>query len=78
MSNLISDAEILKLWKNPLFSGSYRGVTTFQTCLKLEKDIDIPEKRLYKILKEEPIFLIHQKSPTSIKRRHLSLNNYGE
>jgi hypothetical protein len=78
MSNTLTDIEILKLWKNPLFSGSFRGVKTFQTCLKLEKNIDISERRLYKILKKEPVFLIHQRSPTNLKRRHLSLNNYGE
>lgn len=78
MSNQITDNEILKLWKNPLFSGSFRGVKTFQTCLKLEKDIDISERRLYNILKKEPIFLIHQNSPKTLTRRHLNLNNYGE
>jgi hypothetical protein len=78
MSNKITDNEILKLWKNPHFSGSFRGVKTFQTCLKLEKDIDISERKLYKILKKEPVFLIHQKSPTTLSRRHLNLNNYGE
>jgi hypothetical protein len=78
MAKSVTDEEILRLWKDPHFSGAFRGVKTFQTCLKLEKDIDISERRLYKILKLEPIFLIHQKSPSNLKRRHLNLNNYGE
>ena len=78
MSKNISNKEILRLWKDPLFSGAFRGIKTFQICLKLQKDIDISERRLYNVLKKEPIYLIHQKSPTNFKRRHLNLNNYGE
>ena len=74
----ISDEAILKLWRSPLFTGSFSGVKTFKICLKLEKDIDVSESRLYSILKTDPIFIIHQKNPPNIKRRHLILNNYGE
>ena len=78
MTNLITDKEILKLWRSPLFTGSFAGVKTFKICLKLEKDIDILESRLYSILKTDPIFIIHQKRHKELDRRHLDLNNYGE
>jgi hypothetical protein len=78
MPNNITNEEIIRLWKNPLFNGAYRGIKTFQICLKLEKNINVSERRLYSVLKKEPIYLIHQKSPTNFKRRHLNLNNYGE
>ena len=74
----ISDEAILKLWRSPLFTGSFSGVKTFKICLKLEKDIDVSESRLYSILKTDPIFIIHQKRHKELDRRHLDLNNYGE
>jgi hypothetical protein len=78
MTNTITDKQILELWRSPLFVGSYSGVKTFQACLKLEKNISISEKKLYQVLKQDPVFLIHQKGATKIQRRHLVLNNYGE
>ena len=71
MSKTISNDEILKLWHSVLFSGSFSGIKTFQTCLKLEKDIDISESRLYSILKKDPLFIIHQKRQKELDRRHL-------
>ena len=71
MSQQISDEEILKLWHSVLFSGSFTGIKTFQTCLKLEKDIDVSESRLYSILKKDSLFLIHQKRHKELDRRHL-------
>ena len=71
MSKIISNDEILKLWHSVLFSGSFSGIKTFQTCLKLEKDIDISESRLYSILKKDPLFIIHQKRQKELDRRHL-------
>ena len=35
----ISDKELLKLWRNPLFIGSFRGTKTFQACLKAKFSI---------------------------------------
>ena len=71
MSTTISNDEILKLWHSVLFSGSFSGIKTFQTCLKLEKDIDVSEARLYSILKKDSIFIIHQKRQKELDRRHL-------
>ena len=71
MNKDISDKDILKLWRSPLFSGSFSGVKTFQLCLKLEKDIDVSESRLYSILKTDPIFLIHKKKHKELDRRNL-------
>ena len=72
---MISDEEILKLWKDPDFEGSFRGLKTFQSVLKLNLNIDVSTKRLHKIFSEEPIYLIHQKRPKII-RRHYYLHNY--
>ena len=71
MNRQISDKEILKFWRSPLFTGSYSGIKTFQRCLKLEKDIEVSERRLYSVLKTDPIFIIHQKKHKELDRRHL-------
>lgn len=78
MSDNISDEEILKLWRDVNFGGSYRGVKTFQILLKTDLDIDVSENRLYKILKQDPIFLIHARPLKVYDRRKFDLNYYGE
>ena len=50
----VSDEEILKLWRDPNFAGSYRGVRAFQTLLKTDLNIDVSEQRLLNILKTDP------------------------
>lgn len=76
MSN--QENEILKLWRDISFPGSFRGVKTFQAVLKSDKNIDVSEKELFKILKDEPIYLMHQLKPFKTKRRHYITHNYGE
>ena len=78
MTSNVSDRTILELWRSPQFSGSYRGILTFKKILKTDLDIDISEARLYDILKKDPVYLIHLKPARNFKRRHLSVNNYGE
>jgi hypothetical protein len=75
---MVSDEDILKLWRDPSFSGSYRGIKTFQILLKTDKDIDVPQKRLYQIVKNDPIFLIHQRPIRNFERRQYDVRYYGE
>lgn len=75
---MTSDSEIIKLWRDPSFDGSYRGVRTFQIFLKLEHNIDVSLKHLYKILNTDQIYLIHKTSHKTFPRRHYYVHNYGE
>jgi hypothetical protein len=75
---MISDERILELWRDPSFSGSYRGIRTFQILLKTDLNIDISQKRLYDILKKDSIFLIHTKPKRNFERRKYDLRFYGE
>ena len=77
MSN-VSDNKLLELWRSPTFDGSYRGIKTFQLLLKTDLNIDVSQKRLYTLLKSDPIFLIHQKPQRNFDRRHYDVRNYGE
>lgn len=76
--NVLSTEEIIKLWRDKDFEGSYAGIKTFQTLLKLNKNIDISERKLYEILKNDPIFLMHMRSKKKVQRRFYNLNYYGE
>lgn len=74
----MSEEEILKLWRDADFEGSYTGVKTFQILLKLNKNIDVSEGKLYQILKNDPLFVMHQRGKRKISRRSYNLNYYGE
>ncbi len=71
------EKKILKLWRDPLFSGSYRGIKTFQMFLKTDRNIDISEKDLFKIMKKDPIYIMHMQSK-KVNRRSYYLSNAGE
>lgn len=75
---MISEKTILQLWRDPTFSGSYRGVRSFQILLKTDLNIDISQKRLYDIFKKDSIYLIHTKPKRNFERRHYDLHTYGE
>ena len=77
-ANSVSDEEILKLWHDPSFFGSFRGVRTFQKLLKTDLNIDVPESRLLKVFKTDPLFLIHQRPKRKFLRRKYAVNFYGQ
>jgi len=68
MDTTVDKEKIIQLWRDPDFEGSYTGIKTFQTLLKLNKDIDISERKLYEILKNDPIFVMHIRSKKTIQR----------
>lgn len=72
------EKRILDLWHDSNWIGSYRSVKLFQTFLKTDKNIDVSEKALTHILKNDHLYLMHLKPKVKIQRRHYVLNNYGE
>jgi IS30 family transposase len=75
---VLTDNEILTHWKNPNFSGSYRGAKSFQIALFTDFGEHISMYRIYKVLKSEPVFLIHQKPIRKITRRPFDVKFYGQ
>jgi len=59
------DHGVLKLWRDLNLEGSFTGVKTFQTLLRLNKNIDISERKLYQNLKNDPLFVMHQRGKKS-------------
>jgi hypothetical protein len=55
-----------------------RGIRTFQAFLKTDMKIDIPEKRLYNILKNDAIYLLHLQPKRKFTRRKYDVRFYGE
>ena len=74
----LSDSELLELWHNPSFTGSFRGVRTFQRLLKTDLNLDVSENRLHNILKTDTLFLIHQKPKRNFDRRKYNVHFYGQ
>ena len=74
----LTDEEILKLWKNPLFFGAFAGIRNFGLLLKTDLGYHIPESRLRRILVREPLFLIHQRRPRKFVRRKFYLSALGQ
>ena len=73
----ISDEELLKLWSNIDFYGAYRGAHLFKVLLKTDLGIDVSESRLYRVLQQSPIFLMHQRKYRPIIRRSYNVHSYG-
>jgi hypothetical protein len=74
----ITDERLLELWRDPNFSGSYRGIKTFQILLKTDLNIDVSKKRLFSVLKKDKNYIMHQKPVRNFERRHYDVNFYGE
>ena len=75
---VLSDSEILSYWRNPEFSGSYRGAKTFQILLKTDLGEDVSINRIYKLLKTDKIFILHQRPIRNIERRPFDVKFYGQ
>jgi len=71
------DEKIIQLWRDPSFSGSYRGIKTFQMFLKTDKNINVSEEKLYSIMMKDPIYVMHLQRK-KVNRRPYYLSNVGE
>ena len=74
----LSDSDIVRLWHDPSFTGSFRGIKTFQTLLKTDLNYNISENRLTTVLKTDSLFLIHQRPKRNFDRRKYSVHFYGQ
>ena len=69
--------EILKLWRDPLFSGSFSGIGTFQDALKFEKNINVPYLDLLDLMKNERDFITSTRPVRKFPRRQMDIHGYG-
>ena len=74
----LSDQEILRLWKDPLFPAAFAGARNLKLILKTDLGVEVPLSRINRILHQEPIFLIHQRRHKKIERRKFYLTTIGQ
>lgn len=74
---MLSDEEILALYNDPMFDGSFSGVKTFRDFLYTEKNELIPEKRLFDILKKDKNYLLHMKPTRKFPTRPYDVQSFG-
>lgn len=74
---MLSEKEILDLYNDPTFDGSFTGVKTFRDFLYTEKNELIPEKKLYDILKKDKNYLLHMKPIRKFPTRPYGIESFG-
>lgn len=74
---MLSDEEILNLYNDPLFDGSFSGVKTFRDFLYAEKKELVSEKRLYSLLKRDKNYLLHMKPTRKFPTRPYDVQSFG-
>ena len=75
---MLSDEQILQLYKDPNFVASFTGVRNFRNFLFTEKGEHVPEKRIYSILKKDPNYIIHMKPARKYETRSYDIQSFGE
>lgn len=75
---MLSDQEILDLYQNVDFHGSFSGARNFQMFLKMDKNEDVPLKKIYCLLKQLPLYIMNQKRIRNFPRRKYNVTSFGQ
>jgi len=75
---MLSDEEILKLYRDPSFPAAFGGVRYFQTYLKTEMNESVALNRLYNIFKKEPFYVMSQRQIVRFPKRRYDVKSFGE
>ena len=75
---VLSDSEIIELYQNTDFPGSFSGARTFQMFLKTDKNVDIPISKIYSLLKQMPLYIMNQKRVRKFPRRKYVVTSFGQ
>jgi len=74
---MLSDKEILKLYKTPSFGGSFSGVRTFCDFVFVEKGIKLSPSHVYNVLKKDPLYLMQMKPVRKFPTRPYDVQSFG-
>ena len=66
---MLSDEQILNLYKDTDFTGAWSGARTFKLFLKFDKNENVSLRRIYKILKQIPLYVMNQRRIRRFPRR---------
>jgi len=74
----LSDSDLINLYQDESFPGSFAGGKVFQQFLKTEKNENIPLTRIYKVLKSLPHYMYTLKPIRKFPRRKYDVKGYLE
>ena len=73
----LKNDQILALWRDPKFAGSFSGLSTFQDALRNDKNINISYSDLLNIFKHEADFITTTRPIRNFRRRRMDVHGYG-
>ncbi len=74
---MLTDEEVLRIYKDPNFFASFGGVRQFRDALFAEYNEDVPLQRLTKILQSDENYLIYMKPKRKFPLRHYDVQSFG-
>lgn len=75
---MLSDEEILKLYQDPTFPGSFSGVKNLKHFIKTDLGETVTEQRLYNVLKTLPNYIYQLKPIRKFPVRNYVSESFGE
>lgn len=75
---MLSDEDILKLYQDPTFPGSFSGVKNLKHFIKTDLNENITEQRLYNVLKTLPNYIYQLKPIRKFPVRNYVSESFGQ
>jgi hypothetical protein len=75
---MLSDEDILKLYQDPTFGGSFSGVKNLKHFLKTDLNEDVSEQRLYNVLNTLPNYIYQLKPIRKFPTRNYVVDGFGQ
>ena len=75
---MLTDEDIIKLFRDPKFKGSFSGMKTFQIFLSTELNEDVSLQRLYNVIKTYPDYIYQLKPIRKFPTRNYVTDSFGE
>ena len=75
---MLTDEDLIKLFRNPEFGGSFSGMKNFQIFLKTDLNEDVSLQRLYNVIKNYPDYIYQLKPIRKFPTRNYVTDSFGE
>lgn len=74
---MLTDEQLLNLYKDKTFPGAYSGIRAFQTFLKTQLNENISLQRIQQLLTKQPFYVVSQRPIRKFPRRKFDVGGYG-
>jgi len=75
---MLTDQEIIRLWQDPSFGGSFSGVKNLKHFLFTDLGETVSEQRLYNVLKTVPNYIYQLKPIRKFPTRNYVSDSFGK